>query len=161
MPVFSFHVVPKLSESCLKVLSKLSKNCLKAATECFECGFKIVAKWLQSCVEVVPYFPVCLKGVSKLTQSGLQIVLSGAQMLSKEFPSGANWSPFRLLCGHDMCWVNAFNLDEVAGIDLVQYCHWGMVWFEEKNVAGGTRSEVGRDGHLWPSYKSSWWSWIN
>ena len=150
------------SQSCPKVVLKFCQSCPKIVWKLPPSVLNVVSKLLQSCVEVVPYFPVCLKGVSKLTQSGLQIVLSGAQMLSKEFPSGANWSPFRLLCGHDMCWVNAFNLDEVAGIDLVQYCHWGMVWFEEeKNVAGGTRSEVGRDGHLWPSYKSSWWSWIN
>ena len=149
------------SQSCPKVVLKFCQSCPKIVWKLPPSVLNVVSKLLQSCVEVVPYFPVCLKGVSKLTQSGLQIALSSAQILSKEFPSGANWSPFRLLCGHDMCWVNAFNLDEVAGIDLVQYCHWGMVWFEEKNVAGGTRSEVGRDGHLWPSYKSSWWSWIN
>ena len=65
-------------QSLSSVVPKLS--------QCVSKLFQVVLKYCPCSFQVVP---TC----------DLQVVPSGAQVLSLEFPSGAKWSPFMLPCG--------------------------------------------------------------
>ena len=73
-------------QSLSSVVPKLS--------QCVSKLFQVVLKYCPCSFQVVP---TC----------DLQVVPSGAQVLSIWFPSGAKWSLFMLPFGHEMCWVSA------------------------------------------------------
>ena len=128
----SHHVVQKLYRSCPKVSSKLYQNCLK----------------------VVPNlsFP-------KLSQSRLQLVPSGLQVVPRRCRSGAKWLQFMLPFGqcHEICWVSSCNIAEVQWLECLDIfmllLGTGVVWkrsaLDQENFGMATRTPTGaNEGRL-------------